>query len=198
MSALFYCIFNFHFKDEIIYTPLHPFYVVGVGFKHAKDLVYTDMLLTAQGKCAKIQSIEVESLDALETTYNLEVEDFHTYYVSDNNILVHNRCVAAIKNDKSIARDIVGEGRYGAYDITYSSGEHYIGKGGQARMWKSASIHETGSLKVTAVKWRSANSNRVAFMLEAKWMKNMQLYNVTLINKIASPGFKMAGWTWKK
>ena len=78
--------------DEIVCTPLHPFYVVGVGFKHAKDLRLTDLLLTAQGKYAKIQSIEVESLDEPETTYNFEVEDFHTYYVGENPILVHNAC----------------------------------------------------------------------------------------------------------
>ena len=28
------------------------------------------------------------------TVYNFEVEDFHTYYVSDSAILVHNKCNA--------------------------------------------------------------------------------------------------------
>ena len=79
--------------EEIVCTPLHPFYVVGVGFKHAKDLRLTDLLLTSQGNCAKIQSIVVEKLSTPEVTYNFEVEDFHTYYVG-NGICVHNECVS--------------------------------------------------------------------------------------------------------
>ena len=34
----------------------------------------------------------VATLESLETTYNFEVEDFHTYFVSDSNVLVHNSC----------------------------------------------------------------------------------------------------------
>ena len=37
--------------------------------------------------------IEIEKLDAPETTYNFEVADFHTYYVSASNVLVHNKCI---------------------------------------------------------------------------------------------------------
>lgn len=48
--------------------------------------------MTSQGKYAIIQSIVVEKLSTPEVTYNFEVEDFHTYYVSDNNVLVHNSC----------------------------------------------------------------------------------------------------------
>lgn len=39
-----------------------------------------------------IEAIEVEKLAVPQTTYNFEVADFHTYYVSDCKILVHNRC----------------------------------------------------------------------------------------------------------
>ena len=28
-----------------------------------------------------------------QTTYNFEVEDFHTYYVGENEVLTHNKCV---------------------------------------------------------------------------------------------------------
>ena len=40
----------------------------------------------------KIQSIYVETLNTEEFTYNFEVEDYHTYYVSSCNVLVHNTC----------------------------------------------------------------------------------------------------------
>ena len=92
--------------EEIVCTPLHPFYVVGVGFKHAKDLRLTDLLLTSQGNCAKIQSIVVEKLSTPEVTYNFEVEDFHTYFVGNNPILVHNACVAKDGDFQAIVNEI--------------------------------------------------------------------------------------------
>lgn len=48
--------------------------------------------MLSDGTYAIIEAIDVEVLKSPETTYNLEVEDFHTYYVSDSNVLVHNRC----------------------------------------------------------------------------------------------------------
>mgnify|MGYP004643826433 CR=1 FL=1 len=35
---------------------------------------------------------EIIKLKSPETTYNFEVEDFHTYFVSESNVLVHNMC----------------------------------------------------------------------------------------------------------
>ena len=44
------------------------------------------------GKWDIISSIKVEELDIPETTYNFEVQDYHTYYVVSERILVHNAC----------------------------------------------------------------------------------------------------------
>ncbi len=46
------------------------------------------------GEHAIIEQINVEQLSTPEATYNFEVEDFHTYYVTESNILTHNKCVA--------------------------------------------------------------------------------------------------------
>ena len=46
----------------------------------------------ANGKQVAIDKIEIENLAEFETTYNFEVADFHTYYVSESNVLVHNDC----------------------------------------------------------------------------------------------------------
>ena len=88
----------------------HPFYVLNVeedrkivhyeGVKsdkkgrwiEAKELKTSDKLLLSDGTCAIIENIKVERLSEPETTYNFEVEDFHTYFVSDSNVLVHNSC----------------------------------------------------------------------------------------------------------
>ena len=45
---------------------------------------------------------DVEELTQAETTYNFEVEDFHTYYVSEKKVLVHNKCVAEDGDYKAI------------------------------------------------------------------------------------------------
>ena len=96
--------------EEIICTGGHPFYILNAdnsrnilefeGVKSngtgkwicARDLKNLDQVLLSDGSCAIIESIEVETLSAPETTYNFEVADFHTYYVSDSKVLVHNKC----------------------------------------------------------------------------------------------------------
>ena len=81
--------------EEIVCTGGHPFYVVGEGFVKAKDLKISDKLLLSSGKCVTIEEIQVEQLATPETTYNFEVEDFHTYYVTESKVLVHNLCERA-------------------------------------------------------------------------------------------------------
>ena len=95
--------------EEIVCTPLHPFYVLSADEKRntvryegakkgkwiaAKELKISDKLLLANGKYAIIDSIEIEVLKSPEITYNFEVEDFHTYFVGESEILVHNTCEA--------------------------------------------------------------------------------------------------------
>ena len=44
------------------------------------------------GEYVIVEQVQHEILEAPVTVYNFEVEDFHTYYVSDSAILVHNAC----------------------------------------------------------------------------------------------------------
>ena len=67
-------------------------------YNAAKDLQIFDKLLLSDGTYAIIEAIDVEILKSPETTYNFEVEDFHTYYVSDSNVLVHNKCLNPAEN----------------------------------------------------------------------------------------------------
>ena len=80
--------------EEIVCTGGHPFYVVGKGFIEARKLKVSEKLLLSSRKEVIIEKVEVETLTEAETTYNFEVADFHTYYVSDSKVLVHNKCVA--------------------------------------------------------------------------------------------------------
>ncbi len=42
-----------------------------------------DKCLLSTGEDVTIEKVEVESLTEAETTYNFEVADFHTYYVTE-------------------------------------------------------------------------------------------------------------------
>ena len=79
-------------EEEIKCTGEHPFYVKGKGFIPAKGLKSGDKCLLSTGEDVTIEKVEVENLTEAETTYNFEVADFHTYYVTEKDVLVHNKC----------------------------------------------------------------------------------------------------------
>lgn len=58
-------------------------------FINAKDLKIGNRLVDFEGNIHEITSITCESVT--DTFYNIEVENNHNYYVTENNILVHNK-----------------------------------------------------------------------------------------------------------
>ena len=101
--------------------------MAGEGFVEAEDLKISDKLLLSSGKRVIIEKLEVETVETAETTYNFEVADFHTYYISESNVLVHNDCVKKWNGkDRVIEEDIVGSGKYGTYEITFDGDIKYI------------------------------------------------------------------------
>jgi RHS repeat-associated protein len=78
--------------NEIIETTAdHPFWVIGKGWIEGGNLQVGDMLMTLKGKSLRIDSINY--VRGNFPVYNFEVEGIHTYYVSDLEILVHNKAV---------------------------------------------------------------------------------------------------------
>ena len=75
--------------EEIETTPVHPFWVVD-EWVSAKDLEAGDILTLADGTTASVTDTYGEQLDAPVIVYNFEVSDFHTYYVTETGVLVHN------------------------------------------------------------------------------------------------------------
>ncbi|UDQ98816.1 polymorphic toxin-type HINT domain-containing protein [Lentisphaerota bacterium WC36G] len=73
-------------------TEEHPFYTTNRGWIDAVDLNVEDKLFTVDGKLVDIVNVSVE--DNKCATYNLTIDQAHTYYVTVNNtsILVHNDC----------------------------------------------------------------------------------------------------------
>lgn len=75
--------------EEIQTTPVHPFWVED-QWVAAKDLEAGDILTLADGSTAPVTYTYGEQLDEPVIVYNFEVSDFHTYYVTDTGVLVHN------------------------------------------------------------------------------------------------------------
>ena len=73
-------------------TPTHPFYQPQKGWIDVIDLRAGDILVRSNGEYVVVEAIEHELLESPITVYNFEVEDFHTYYVGDTSVLVHNKC----------------------------------------------------------------------------------------------------------
>ena len=95
--------------DIITATPEHPFYVPQRGWVGAIELRAGDILVQVNGEYAVVERIEHELLETPVTVYNFEVEGFHTYFVGDAGVLVHNDCIP-----KDLTPD--GSGRKGAFN----------------------------------------------------------------------------------
>ena len=78
--------------EKITCTPEHPFYSPVKGWTSAIDLRAGDILVMLNGEYVVVEQVQHELLESPETTYNFEVEDYHTYYVGEDHILVHNEC----------------------------------------------------------------------------------------------------------
>ena len=77
-------------EREIKTTLEHPFWVEGTGWVDAGDLKPGDRLVMYSGEILEVEEVFVEYLDKPIKVYNFEVEDWHTYFVSDYNVFVHN------------------------------------------------------------------------------------------------------------
>ncbi|WP_425428398.1 polymorphic toxin-type HINT domain-containing protein [Agarilytica rhodophyticola] len=72
-------------------THEHPFWIEGKGWVKAGELVAGDRVHLRDGQLASISSIKAR--EGQHTTYNFEVEDFHTYFVGEQGVWVHNTCL---------------------------------------------------------------------------------------------------------
>lgn len=78
--------------DEIIRsTPNHP-YLTDIGWVEANDLFVGSFILSEDNNYEIIDSITHIDLDEPINTYNLCIENSHTYLVGNNQLVVHNNC----------------------------------------------------------------------------------------------------------
>ena len=86
--------------EEIVTTDNHPFYVQGRGFIEAGSLLVGDRLISVNGEDLIVEDYCIELTDEPVSVYNFQVEDFHTYFVGENKVWVHNRtCTSQERQD---------------------------------------------------------------------------------------------------
>jgi Pretoxin HINT domain len=76
--------------EKITTTEEHPFWVPDLGWVAAKDLHAGTLLQTKTESWLDVDRVELHG--GLTTVYNFEVAGFHTYFVSELGLLVHNTC----------------------------------------------------------------------------------------------------------
>ncbi|WP_311295133.1 polymorphic toxin-type HINT domain-containing protein [Paenibacillus sp. MER TA 81-3] len=104
-------IYKIHVGDQTIESTFnHPFWVDGKGWTFVKDLKVGDLLVQSDGHTLKINSIELEHKQV--TVYNMTVDDFHTYFVSDLGIWVHNSNCNFTKWNKGSFDAVEGSAEY--------------------------------------------------------------------------------------
>ena len=108
-------------EEELVTTPEHPFAVAsetGWEFRCAGELEPGDLLVLANESVATVARTWRERAPPGQTftTYNLEVEDFHTYFVGEKGIWVHNTCSEGMNNVASLFEQLLkknGSGKAG-------------------------------------------------------------------------------------
>ena len=50
------------------------------------------MLVLSNGELVTVEWVQHEILESPIKVYNFEVQDFHTYFVGENGVFVHNGC----------------------------------------------------------------------------------------------------------
>ena len=78
-------------------TDEHPLYVEGSGFVKAKEVGIGSSIVTRAGPSAKVVAVEADVRQA--KVYNFTVDAFHTYFVGQDALWVHNAdaCESFIK-----------------------------------------------------------------------------------------------------
>ncbi len=111
-------------KQIIESTDDHPFYVVDKGWIKTHNLQVGYQIQTNDGLIVKVTSVELTN--QLDVTYNFTVDDFHTYYITEYGVLVHN-CPELKKPKSNLS------GKEGAKDVpSWAKGERpRVGESGK-------------------------------------------------------------------
>jgi Pretoxin HINT domain len=112
---------DLYIDGEVISTTgEHPFWTPDKGWVEAKDLTVGSLVQTSDGLIIDVDRVDKREGDF--TVYNFKVEGFHTYFVSEQHILVHNADCEDVA--KLYKRELGGGMRV---KITAKNGEFLVG-----------------------------------------------------------------------
>lgn len=78
--------------ENVTTTSGHLFMMSTGLWKSAKNIHAGDKITDADGTLKEVKDIEVKKSEDYTRIYNLNVEDYHTYFVGSKRLLVHNNC----------------------------------------------------------------------------------------------------------
>ena len=129
-------------------TTGHLFMVKDKWWKAALELEIGDVLITLEGKEQVVKSIKVEEKGYPVTTYNLTVEDNHTFFVSDKGVLTHNmnnvlkRCNFATEVSEKLNKGVAEASKE---TVTY---RRVQGGTPPNASWTRIIVDESGNIKI--------------------------------------------------
>lgn len=89
--------------NEIITTPNHPFYdSISGDYVRANYIDDNVELLGSNGNIINADYVYTDILDEEVEVYNFTVDNYHTYFVGEDEILVHNDCTINTKRNKAV------------------------------------------------------------------------------------------------
>jgi len=102
-------------ETHLSVTAEHPFYHAERGWVHASKLNIDDLITEDDGGVLRVTKVTFNSNAPLNVTYNLEVADFHTYFVGEDGVLVHNgflketgkTIIVAILGSRAVLGDVM-------------------------------------------------------------------------------------------
>ena len=112
-------------EQELIQaTQEHPFMFENGQWKNAGQLIPGDTVQTNDnGEMVKLKAVATD--DKRHTEYNFEVKDFHTYFVGEHGVWVHNDCKGVEKYEVGTFDDLKNRSKVGDnLDIHHVAQKH--------------------------------------------------------------------------
>ncbi|AEV68239.1 polymorphic toxin-type HINT domain-containing protein [Acetivibrio clariflavus] len=77
-------------NEEINTTSSHLFFTDSGWWKSAKNIKVGDRIFAAEGELKEVTATRVVDLEEAVRIYNLNVDEFHTYFIGKQGLLIHN------------------------------------------------------------------------------------------------------------
>ena len=167
--------------ETISATPTHPFYVDKLGWTLARSLRAGDVLVLSNGELVTVEWVQHEILESPIKVYNFEVEDFHTYFVGENGIFVHNGCGKEEVSTNNISNESASKGKRwqvgDPIDAPTASGKNPKWSTVRQRYWKNEAYNNSGNYSASDLaRMKKGKAPSVQYPENGQWY-SMELHH---------------------